>query len=631
MFARLSFARLCTVAVVWAASVLLIGCGSGGGGGKTLVVESLADEALGGRGPLTLRAALDQAGPSDTISFGRALDGAVISLTIVGEEHTILKGEVYVANAFAGYEERDYGPSALYARKDVVLDASGLPNGITIRWAGGDALKARVLAVFGNLTMRNVTIERGHSEARAITGGTQPYTLARGAGLAVWGLARLSDCTIAGNRCTGEANASRDRGTYGGGIYANGLQLTDTTVSGNAVVGYGAAGGGIYSVGGADSTTGTGADTSLVRCAVTGNRATAQHAYGGGIFTLSGGPANLATMTLTNCTIARNVVEDNPSLPNVGQYYYRGGGVYMGGGSLRVVSCTIAENQVTGTPAVFSNKPNMGGGGVASTIGNAHVVEDVRVGQTIAVGNTLNGAPSDWFTGSLLNFVSEGHNLFGALDFTQILVPEPQWIHLSRKHYPQVGDRDGFTIGQALDAAGPERHARVVSVGVDAGQPAVLWYRPAAEAVNRIPYGWYGIRSVYVGYSGHGAQTDDFLNHVLAMVRSAYGGVLGPNFGAEFGDMTGVTWHGPKTTWPTNPENAAWVKFWRDLEAAIGGRLGVAGLGDDFWSRFAPGALGAGLNVTVTESSERRSLTPVDQRGIVRSNGGSGDIGAIEL
>jgi len=168
--------------------------------------------------------------------------------------------------------------------------------------------------------------------------------------------------------------------------------MQDCIVSGNRAIGYGAAGGGIYSVGGADGNHGNNA--SLSRCVVSGNRVTARHAYGGGIFTLGGGPANLASMRLTNCTIARNLVEDHALLPPSSQYYYRGGGIYLGGGYLTIESCTIAENQVTGTPAIVSNKPNMGGGGVGATIGNAHVVESMEIWHSIIAGNTLNASPS---------------------------------------------------------------------------------------------------------------------------------------------------------------------------------------------------------------------------------------------
>ena len=40
----------------------------------------------------------------------------------------MLPGEVYTGSTFSGYQERDYGASALYVRKSVNIDASGLPQ-----------------------------------------------------------------------------------------------------------------------------------------------------------------------------------------------------------------------------------------------------------------------------------------------------------------------------------------------------------------------------------------------------------------------------------------------------------------------------------------------------------------------
>ncbi len=594
-----------------------------------LIVNSLEDDAAPAAGTITLRSALEAAGDGEVISFDRSLDGGTILLTIVGEEHSVLKGEVYVNNVYAGYTDRDYGKSALYARKTVVIDASDLPNGITVRWGGGDASRARVMAVYGNLTMSNVTIADGYSLAEAIAGGTQPYTLARGGGLAVWGMARLRDCVVTGNTCVGDTAASRDRGTYGGGIYSNGLDLEDTVVSGNRALGAGAGGGGIYSVGGADNGYGRGNDTALTRCTVSGNRVTAQHAYGGGIFTLGGGPDNLARMTLTNCTIARNVVEDNPDIPNMGQFYYRGAGIYMGGGSLAVKACTIAENATTGQPAVFSGKPNMAGG-VAATIGNAHTVEYVDVQHSIVVGNTLNGEPDDWFAGSILFFDSGGYNILGKLNVSQILVPVPDWMMSSRKRWPKTGDVEGATLEEALNVGAAQFHATALSAGTDAGGPAILWYPPADLAADKIAAQSYSITYVNAGYSGFGEPADDFLNHVILRCRSLYGGILGADFGSEFGDLTGTTWYGPAVTWPTDPKNAAWVAFWRNLDIAIGDRLGQAVLADEFWGSFTTGPVGDHCYITVTRTSDTFWRESQDQVKAARPNGAAGDIGAIE-
>jgi len=598
-------------------------------GPSQIVVNSLEDIASPPVGTVTLRSAVAAAGLGSTITFDGALDGATVVLTVVGDPHSVLLGEIYAGNTFAGYSERDYGKSALYARKDLTIDASALPNGVTVRWGGGDASHARVMAVYGDLTMRNVTVSSGYSQAEAITGGTQPYTLARGGGLAVWGVLTLEDCAVIGNTCFGDYTASRDRGTYGGGIYANELDLRDSVISGNAAIGYGAAGGGIYSVGGAERTSGRGADASLSRCTVSGNMVMAQHAYGGGIFTLAGGPTNLATLYLTNCTIARNLVQDNPDLPEAGQYYYRGGGVYMGGGSVQMLACTVAENAVTGHPAIFSNKPNMGGGGGCATIGNAHTVESVTMQNTIAVGNTLNGAAEDWFFGSILHFYGDGYNLVGVMNSSQILVPCPAWLMLSRKHWPKVGDVDGAALEEALDVAGAVYHPMAVSVGVGPGQPAVLWYPPADLAADKIPNTQYPITHIDAGYSGWGEPTDDFLNQVILKLRSEYGSILGNDFGEEFGDLTGTTWYGPATTWPSNAQNAAWIAFWRNLDTAIGDRLGMIILGDEFWGAFHSAPLG-NVNVTVDDTTTQHRMEKSDQRGDARPKGTMGDIGAIE-
>jgi len=596
-----------------------------------LVVNSAEDVAQPPSGTVTLRSALDQATTGQPIAFDSTLDGAIIELSIIGEEHATLLAETYNGMTFQGYAERDYGKSALFARKNVILDATSLPDGITIKWTGGDATPARVLAVYGNLTLRNVSITGGYSQAEAIAGSTtQPYTLARGGGLAVWGTLTLDHSSVYGNKIVGDNEASRDRGAYGGGIYANGLQLTNSIVSGNTALGYGAAGGGIYSVGGADATGGHGNDTSLSQCVISGNRVTAQHAYGGGVFTLSGGPNNLATMTITNCTIARNLAEDNPNLPDAGQFYYRGGGVYMGGGSLAVISSTIAENEVNGTLAIFSGKPNMGGGGVAATIGNAHVVEDVQLQHSIVIGNKLNGTPADWFAGSLINFYSYGYNRIGALDFSQILVPCPEWMDLSRKHYPEPGDADGLALADVLDLNTIQHHSTILSAGTDAGQPIVLWYSPGTAATDQIPSAQYSFNITRAGYEGYGAATDDFLNHLLDKLRTEHEDELGADFGSEFGDLTGTTWYGPAQTWPSDPQNAPWIAFWRALDTDLNGRLGTAGLNDNFWSTYQTGPVSQNVSITVTSEAYSAQLINSDQQGHSRPHGGKGDVGAIE-
>jgi hypothetical protein len=597
------------------------------------VVNSADDVAQPPTGTTTLRKAIEQAGPGERITFDPSLNGGTIDLSIIGESHSILMGEVYAGGppTYQGYSERDYGKSALYARKNVILDASSLPAGVTIKWTGGDANPARVLAVYGDLTLFNISITGGYSVAEALIGNaTQPYTLARGGGIAVWGIATLESCAIYGNRILGDNVSSRDRGTYGGGIYSNGLKLTNCIVSGNTAKGYGAAGGGIYSVGGADHGNGMGNNVDLSQCAITGNRVTAQHAYGGGVFTLSGGPTNLATMTITNCTVARNVVEDNPDLlPYAGQYYKRGGGIYMGGGSLKLVSSTVAENEINGIETPFSGKSNMGGGGIAATIGNAHVVEDATVQHSIVIGNKKNGVAEDWFAGSILHFYSNGYNRIGVFDFSQILVPCPEWMDLSRKHYPQPGDLDGLNISDVVDLSAIHHHSTILSAGTDAGQPVVLWYAPGTASTDQIPAAAYSINIVNAGYSGYGVATDDFLNHLLDQVKTQHP-ELGNDFGSEFGDLTGTTWYGPAQTWPTDAKNVPWITFWRNLDTDIGNQMGAAKLNDAFWGTFQTGPVSDNVSITVSTAQQTVQMVASDQLGNSRPKSGLGDVGAVE-
>ena len=388
----------------------LAGTSSCGGGGSSsgdsslpaLVVNSLLDDGTPPTGTVTLRSAIASAASNQRITFDQSLNGGTINLIFVGDEHTVLVGEVMgfdEANNISylvGYFDRDYGKSALFANKNVVLDASNLPDGITIRWDGADS--ARVLAVSGDLTLINAAITGGNSVFDVAENigqhpnDNQTSTLARGAGLAVWGVATLIDCAIYDNHAVGDdSDTSRDGGAYGGGVYADTVVMDNCIVSGNTVYGGGAAGGGIFSVGGRDTRNNV---SSIRRSAITENSITGLFAYGGGVYSDGGGIGLSTRIHVENSTIARNLVEP-PLLPpflftllDIG--YWRGGGLYMSNGYMEVQSSTIVENQVLGKPRITElGKQNIAGG-IAATIGNAHAVEDMIIGHSIVVGNTVH-------------------------------------------------------------------------------------------------------------------------------------------------------------------------------------------------------------------------------------------------
>ncbi len=689
-------ALFCLVALTGLAS-----CGSSSGGGSPgpeLVVNSLLDDAAPPDGTVTLRSALGSADSGQRITFDPTLNGSTIDLIFVGEEHTVLVGEVMgfddVNNIsfLVGYFDRDYGKSALFADRNVVIDASALADGITVNWAGTD--NARVLAVSGDLTLRNVAITGGNSvfDVAADIGqhpdDNQTSTLARGAGIAVWGIAALSDCAIYDNHAVGDdADTSRDGGAYGGGVYADTVVMDNCIVSGNSVYGGGAAGGGVFSVGGRDT---GGRVSSISGSTITENRITGLFAYGGGVYSDGGGIGMSTRIEVENSTLARNLVEP-PALPpflfsllDIG--YWRGAGLYMSNGYMQVKSSTIVENQVFGKPRDNElDKPNMAGG-IAATIGNAHAVEDMIIGHSIIVGNTVheidgidagsytigNVYPHDIFTGSVFEFRSLGYNRIGVIDFSQILVSigEPNWDSLSRKHYPQVNDEDGVLSGDVL--GNPTLSTLISSSGVETDPFAVLYYEPAGSALDVLPNTNYNVTEVLGELNGPRGEGENplLLPLILDQIQSDYGQ---PGFESEFrahfegylSDIDAETagaqqyencdnitidtieqafWCGPGQTWPAQEYNHAYIDFWHHLDRALAGEIagvnvdqmtemGPATINDDAWIHLF--GLGNspfnGISVHLFENTLGVSPVNVDQLGSDRPADVLGDIGAIEI
>jgi len=101
--------------------VALFAPGCGAVNHEPIVVNSLDDLAEPPEGIVMLRSALASASSGQPINFDEALDGGVIELSIVGNPHTPLKGEVMgmrdepsgPVSYLVGYFERDYGRSAL--------------------------------------------------------------------------------------------------------------------------------------------------------------------------------------------------------------------------------------------------------------------------------------------------------------------------------------------------------------------------------------------------------------------------------------------------------------------------------------------------------------------------------------
>ena len=611
---------------------------------RAVTVNTADDAEAPPPGAVTLRAALAAVRPGGRITFDPSLNGQSILLTQIGETNTTLVGESFPAGVFAGFVERDYGRSALVVRKNVTLDASALPLGVTLRWAGDPATPARVLAVRGNVTLRNITVTGGRAMAESRADSTQPFTLARGGGLAVWGIATLVSCTFYDNAVMGDSLGSRDRGAFGGAIYGNRLILVDCLIAGNTAIGFGAAGGGIYSVGGASESSqetaggafffniGSAGGSSLTRCVISGNLVQGQHAYGGGVYSDGGGSGNSKTILLANCTVARNRACDNPDIPEDAraQYYCRGGGVYMSNGSMKIEACTIVENAVTGHPAVFRSRPNLGGGGIAATIGNAHVVENMSLSHSIIAGNTVNASGNDVYTGSLIHFYSYGYNLIGELDMSQMLAPVPLWKSLHRRHWPALGDLAGVAVDDVVDRAAAIADSTIRSVGVGEHTPAVLAYPPLGPARDRIP-AFYKVPLVHAQWratTGEQQPNGEVLTAIVARYRRSHPELDLP----DFGDLDAIRFQAESMTWPALAENTAWLDFWRRFDAAVAGRLGPnAGLDNAFWTTFRAQPTEGPVKLRVFSTIRTVRHQKLDQMGKSRPANKPADIGAFEV
>ncbi len=666
----------------------LLGLGACGGGGGTLtpiVVNSLDDIDAPPSGSVTLRSALASAQPDQPIVFAEALDGGTIALSLVADEHTRLKGEVMgirdepsgPLSYLVGYFDRDYGRSALVARKNVVIDASALPSGITLAWAGGDTPGARVLAVEGDLTLVNVAIRGGRSLTEAIApqgDHPQPWTLARGGALAVWGVARLRQCRLYDNQVQGDFDASRDRGAFGGAVYADIVEMQDCIVAGNQVLGGGAAGGGVYAVGGAGSSLTV---STIERSAITGNRIRGLFAYGGGLYADGGGIGNSKTLRVINSTLAHNLAAPPPGLPPSllrAQGYWRGAGLYMSNGRLELLASTVAENETRGYARTDSRGRRNLAGGIAATVGDAHAVEQMVVGHSLVVGNFVQetgGAryAHDLFTGSLVHFRSGGYNRIGAIDFSQMLVPVGTWgwQSLSRRHFPQDGDRIVADAAEVLDlGAGVTRHGSILSAGTDAGSPTVLHCAPHGSALEQVPPQAYSVPETWGQYRVAAGASDDFLAIVLDRIEQRHGlGGFASDFRQAFEAYLGtvdadasrpgvqpyadpqgrpilrlgdVQFLGPSLTWPRETSNQPYIEFWHRLDSDLAVRslpgMGPELIGDQVWrDLFSAGRLAENIGIELwLDTRPRLNLQreALDQLGRARPQAALADIGAVE-
>ncbi len=339
---------MATVIVV--AALLALGVGRDAHA-ATLTVVNTNDSGAG-----SLRRAIADAAPGDTIDFNAGLTGQTITLT-TGE--LVVSKNLTVNGPVAGITVSGNNASRVFEISGgVTANMSGLTlaggNGAN---SGGGILNDGILTLTNSTISGNTANNEGGgifnggtlTVSNSAVSGNSTRSRAGGIGGGIYNLGTLtiSNSTVSGNSTS----------YIGGGIYNLGtLTVSNSTVSGNATKG----GGGIYNDGG----------LILSNSTISGNSASY---IGGGIF-------NEGTLTLSNNTISCNSA-------------YYGGGIYNEWpGTLTLMNSTVSGNSA-----------NFGGGissGGTLTLMNSTVS-----------GNSAGGNCSTTVLNSSGTITSLGYNL----------------------------------------------------------------------------------------------------------------------------------------------------------------------------------------------------------------------------
>ena len=249
-------------------------------------VDELDVPASAGTG-ISLREAVRDAPAGITVLFDNALDGDVITLT----------------------------NSYLLVTRDLFIDASNLPSGLSI--SGGGLSRILFVGVSATVELTSLTLRDGIASNYGGSGGAIYNS----------GNLTLTACTLSDN--SGRDGFPGENGGHGGAIYNSGtLNLNTCTLAGNQAGqggngfdlgpfggsqpnGDGGSGGAIYNFGGTLSLTACTLSSNTARAAGSGGYNTVVAGKGGGIYSLNG------TGSIQNTLIAENTAALSGSGPDV--------------------------------------------------------------------------------------------------------------------------------------------------------------------------------------------------------------------------------------------------------------------------------------------------------------------------
>ena len=343
----------------------------------TLTVNSLDDS-----GPGTLRQAIADAQPGDTIDFSVTGEILLISGHLVINKHLTIQGPGQTLLTINGNQA-----SRIF---HIVGGVNATINDLTI--TNG---KVTNLSPPYNIPVGGGILNEGSLQLTrcAVTQNVAlgEYLVSVGGVMNLHGTLSIAHCTITGNTADG-SDVSDSTYVEGGGIWSYGpTTMINSTITDNLARGEGGGfgyvvGGGIYVREG---------NHFVTNCLIARNRIAAARilAEGGGIFTGGG------TLTLTNSTLSGNQIENTGGSA-------RGGGLRttdsLSGAPPRITNCTLTSNSV-------SSNSSASGGGIFTEGGHTPYVKN-----SIVAGNTVS--PSGAGPDVIGSYVTQGYNLIGKND-----------------------------------------------------------------------------------------------------------------------------------------------------------------------------------------------------------------------
>jgi hypothetical protein len=430
---------------------------------STLTVTNLSDADPG-----SLRAALTQAQPGDTIDFASGLNGTIVLTS--GE----LRIDQSVSIAGPGVDQITVSGGNSSRVVEVTAGTQVSISGLAITGgrftaSGAGTFVGAGIANYGNLTLTACDIS-GNS-----IGGSS-NALALGTGIYNAGNLTLTNCQVSRN--TAAVDNSEGAGIWNG---TGSLSLTDCTVSANNAGGIGGgAGGGLFNAGGMASVT---------DCTFSDNTTTRPSGSGGGIDNDSGVMTVIDSLFMNNIaawgaglyneTAGNLTVTGSTLAMNHANFPGSAGGGLYNNGHAKLTNCTVTANAPSGTGSTGGGVYNGNHGMVALTsctltansasdpfdsVGGIQADGTVQLLNTIVAGNISHANKPDVFG----MIQSLGYNLIGVDDGTTAWMPTDLVGTAANPLHPALaplGDYGGPTPTMPLLAGSP---------ALDAGDPSWL-------------------------------------------------------------------------------------------------------------------------------------------------------------